>query len=210
MSIKTLAFTALMLSTFAASANTISVNVSMPGASNPYYGYQMSYTDDKRNSCLFRFKYSEDGLAYLVSDKECPSFVTEDRVRNDARNSLDEMSIVSSADNFFEYLGNDGYGNSTERAPLNYRCVGISDINIPDLTQWVGISRRGGYVLMPITDTYMDGWFEMDFLLDGVYLEKVGVWKLDEDWNIIGIDRGRQFTVDSSKVSYECPLRRFH
>lgn len=210
MSIRPLAFAILTLAASTASANTMSVNVSMPGASNPYYGYQMTYTDKDRNSCMFRFKYSDDGLAYLVSDKECPSFVTEERVRNDAQNSLDRMNIISSARNFFEYLGSDGYGNKTERAPLYYRCASVRDISIPDLAQWTGISRRGGYVLMPISDTHMKGWFEMDFVVDGVYRKKIGVWKLDEEWNVIGIDKGRRFTIDRSKVSYKCPLRRIH
>lgn len=203
---------AALLMSFAmpVAANPISVNVSMPGAHNPYYGYQMTYTDKDRNSCMFRFKYSDDGLAYLVSDKKCPSFVTEERVRLDARNALERIDTISSGRDFFEYFGSDGYGNTTERAPLYYRCASIRNINIPDLVQWTGISRRGVYVLMPIDDTHMKGWFEMDFVVDGVYAKKVGVWKLDEQRNVIGIDQGRKFTIDSDKVSYKCPLRRIH
>jgi hypothetical protein len=70
-------------------AGAMSVNVSMPGAINPFTNYEKTYQDKSGAACTFRFSQPGDGLSYLATNQKCPSFVTEDLVFKDAQRSID-------------------------------------------------------------------------------------------------------------------------
>lgn len=194
-----------------AAASNMSVNVSMPGAVNPFFGYQMKYIDKDRLSCTFRFSQPGDGLSYLKSDQKCPSFVTEDVVFADAQKALTRMETISSASTFAEYFGDDGYGNKVERADLRYRCAKANDIKTDDSLQWAGTHRKpiSSYLFMPVDDYDLKGWYRLYYYPNGYkpYKLTVGAWRLSDDrMNIIAVDRGRHFSIPYSKTT-ECAIR---
>jgi hypothetical protein len=189
-------------------AKTMSVNVSGPGAVNPFFGYQMKYVDKDRNSCTFRFSQPGDGLSYLTADKECPSFVTEDRVFEDAQAALERMETITHAFTFAEYFGDDGYGNKVERAGLRYRCAKASDIKINNPIDWAGTARNpiSGYMFMPEDDFDLKGWYKLDYFPNGYKPHQftVGAWKLSDDrMTITAVDKGRKFSIPYLKTT-EC------
>lgn len=190
-----------------AMAGEMSVNVSMPGAINPFEGYRMTYTDKEKNSCTFVFSQPGDGFSYLKSDKKCPSFVTEDKVFLDAQEARSHMEIVSHARTFSEYFGEDKYGNKIAKASLYYRCANSGDVSPSQPMDWVGDNRNSssGYMFMPVRDTRMAGWYRLDYYPDGYkpYQFTVGVWKPVGIDSIVAVDRGRNFTISEFKIR-EC------
>lgn len=200
---------ALMIAHATSMAEVITVNVSGPGAINPFTGYRMTYYDKDRNSCTFRFNSPGGGLDYLVADKECPEFVTEKRVFLDAQKALEHMSTVSSALTFAEFNGDDGHGNKIKRAKLTYRCASAADITVANPIEWAGIKRdrMSGFVFMPVSDTHMDGWYELDITRYKTYKAKVGAWKIGNDMTITASYMGRLFTVPHEKI-HKCKYHR--
>lgn len=199
----------LMAAQAAPMAGVITVNVSGPGAVNPFTGYRMTYYDKDRNSCTFRFNSPGDGFDYLTADKECPEFVTEKRVFLDAQKALDHMNTVSSALTFAEFQGDDGYGNKVKRAELTYRCASAADITVTNPIEWAGIKRDNtrGFVFMPVSDTYMDGWYELDIAGYKTYKPRVGAWKRGDNMTIIASYMGRSFTIPYEKLN-KCKYHR--
>lgn len=201
----------LMTAHVTSTAEVISVNVSGPGAINPFFGYRMTYYDKDRNSCTFRFNMPGDGLAYLTADKKCPEFVTEKRVFLDAQRALKHMNTVSGASTFAEFHGDDGHGNKVKRAELSYICASAADITVNNPIEWVGIKRdrMRGFVFMPISDIHIDGWYELDISGYKMYKAKVGAWRSGDNMEIIASYMGRSFTIPYEKT-YRCKYHRAH
>ncbi|WP_311514769.1 hypothetical protein [Oligella urethralis] len=200
---------ALSISASSVAAKDIAINVSMPGAINPFYGYQMKYQDVDRSHCFIKFTYTDEGLAYLKSTSPCPSFVTEEQVKRDADNALKHMKTVSEAYSFFEFTGSDGYGKTTERAKYVYRCAYVSSVTPYNIDEWAGVPMHNTiFVFMPTGSPDRRGWYELDIINGRSYTPKVGIWKLDDNYNIIGNFLGRKFTAD--KYSTKCRRHRYH
>lgn len=206
MKLKTILIAAFLASP-AVTAAPMSVNVSGPGAVNPFFGYRMSYTDNSGVSCTFRFNNPGDGLSYLTADKECPSFVTEDLVFDDAQKAYSRMRDTTHALTFAEYFGDDGHGNKVKRAELSYRCADFRDIKMQNTLEWAGLKNRpySGYMFMPKDDLVNDGWYRLDFYPNGYKSRQfpVGAWKMLDYETIIAVDEGRKFTISYSQTK-EC------
>lgn len=139
-------------------AGAISVNVSMPGATNPFTGYQRTYQGKDGVSCTFKFVQPGDGLSYLRSDKECPSFVTEDKVFHDAQKELDRMNRNSSAFTFAEYHKEEQEKRATPK------CVDTAS---------------GVYIFLHAEAQNKPGWFYISKLHNGqrITSDVVGFWQ---------------------------------
>lgn len=172
-------------------ANAMSVNVSMPGAVNPFTGYHMTYKDKDGQSCTFRFNQAADGLSYLTSDTQCPSSVTEDRVFMDAQRALKRMETVSTAQTFSEYFGEGPNGQKMERAKLRYRCMQDESIS--------------GYFFSPDGEPMHEGWYQLYYYPNGYkpHMRRIGIWQKQNNGTYVVDTGGGPLTIDASKV-FDC------